>query len=519
VRHFRTLRSATLSHAVLLGASAIIAGCADRSEKIATTDEPVVYGNDDRQDVYAYADSAWAARAAEFTAAMMSTGAVNRSNPNDIRFNSGTLREDFGVCPDERFANQITAASCSATLIAPDLVITAGHCISSSSCSGNLFVFDYYMTSASQLHAVTSDDVYSCRQVVAHALSGGLDYAIVRLDRTVTGRAPAPVDPTAAALPVGTPLIVNGYGSGLPLKIDNGATVRDSRASSQDYFIANLDTFGGNSGSGVFRSDTGRLIGILVRGETDYVNDGSCSRVNRCTNTGCRGEDSTYAYRAIAALCAAGPNPTLCACGDGTCDGGAGETPATCPADCGSECGDGVCSGGETSSTCPEDCGTCGNGACDGGETSATCCIDCACPGDNVCNQNQCVPPPGRGDTCADPLPITASGTQTLTGTTATAQDDFAGACVGGDAPDRVYRFTLTRRTTIDARVTGYDTGLYLRNGCGTGSELACNDDATPPGGLGSRIQRALNAGTYYLVVDGYGTSAGAYTLSVAFSP
>ena len=470
----------------LLAASSIagLAGCTDHDEAIDSDEQTVVYGADNRRDVYDFEDQVWAGRAAEFTAAMIGNSTIDASNPDNIRFQAGTLREDFNVCPGERFADQITAASCSATLIAPDLVLTAGHCINSSSCSGNSFVFDYYMTSASALHAITSDDVYRCQQVVAHQLANNIDFAIARLDRPVTGRTPASVDATVAALANSTPLIVNGYGSGLPLKIDNGAQVRDARAGTQDFFVANLDTFGGNSGSGVFRSDTGKLVGILVRGETDYVRDGTCNRVNVCSDSGCSGESSTYAHRAITALCAAGPGP-LCTCGDGTCDPQSGESSATCPADCGSQCGDGVCNGGETPESCP---------------------ADCTRPSDD-------------GDTCAAPLTITAQGTQTATGSTATAHDDFAGTCVGGDAPDRVYTFTLTRRTTIDARVTGFDTGLYLRTGCDTGSELVCNDDSNPPGGFGSRVRRRLEAGTYYLVVDGFGTNSGTYNLTVTFTP
>ena len=54
-------------------------------------------------------------------------------------------------------------------------------------------------------------------------------------------------------------------------------------------------------------------------------------------------------------------------CGDGQCVKSCGETPATCPKDCGVEserlacgkCGDGRCTPqcGETAQSCPKDCG------------------------------------------------------------------------------------------------------------------------------------------------------------------
>ena len=59
------------------------------------------------------------------------------------------------------------------------------------------------------------------------------------------------------------------------------------------YFVANLDTYGGNSGSAVFNAKTGVIEGILVRGENDYVYKGNCRVSNVCASDGCRGEDVT----------------------------------------------------------------------------------------------------------------------------------------------------------------------------------------------------------------------------------
>jgi V8-like Glu-specific endopeptidase len=92
----------------------------------------------------------------------------------------------------------------------------------------------------------------------------------------------------------GTELVVIGHPSGLPTKISDGAQVRSSN---RKYFVANLDTYGGNSGSAVFDARTGEVQGILVRGEEDYVSDpagGNCQATNYCPDTGCRGEDVTH---------------------------------------------------------------------------------------------------------------------------------------------------------------------------------------------------------------------------------
>jgi hypothetical protein len=60
---------------------------------------------------------------------------------------------------------------------------------------------------------------------------------------------------------------------------------------------------------------------------------------------------------------------------------------------------------------------------------------------------------------------------------------------------------------------------MYLRQVCDDpASELACDDDSDPPGGGGSQINVTLGPGTYYLFVDGYGSSSGPYDLNVDFT-
>src|SRR5262249_51918318 len=74
-------------------------------------------------------------------------------------------------------------------------------------------------------------------------------------------------------------------------KFAAGAAVRNNAPDA--FFVANLDTYGGNSGSPVFNSDTHVVEGILVRGENDFVLQGTCMVSLVCPTTGCRGEDCT----------------------------------------------------------------------------------------------------------------------------------------------------------------------------------------------------------------------------------
>lgn len=367
---------------------------------------PVVYGVDNRLDVYAYPDPTWRARAAAAHVALVKKTSINTSDPNNVTFAAPTLQSARNLCPDQSFLTQQTAAFCSGTLIDDDKVLTAGHCIrTSKDCSNTRFVFNYFMDSATARHTVTTADVFACKQILARTETSTVDFAVVRLDRAATPRfQPAPVRKGSSALAVGAPLMVIGCPSGIPLKLDDGGSVRDARPLTLDYFIANTDTFGGNSGSGVYAAATGEVVGILVRGETDYVYYGApdyCYRVKVCAETGCRGEDSTYVSRALDAVCAVAPSPRLCQtgpwCGDGACNGN--ETTVTCPEDCGTSCGDGACNGAETTATCPADCPAsfCGDGTCAGfslGENCKTCLADCPCIGANCkkgcCGDGQC---------------------------------------------------------------------------------------------------------------------------------
>jgi hypothetical protein len=178
-------------------------------------------------------------------------------------------------------------------------------------------VFNYYRNGATTLQPVTSADVFSCASIVAREQgmvgSQNLDFAIIRLDRPAAPRfTPAPVRQERTALSSQQRVGMIGAPSGIPLKVDSGGRVRDPRAGTLDFFVATTDSFGGNSGSGVYDLDYHEVAGILVRGDTDYVASGTCNIVNSCPETGCRGEDVTYVGPALDELCGTAPTARLC---------------------------------------------------------------------------------------------------------------------------------------------------------------------------------------------------------------
>lgn len=246
----------------------------------------VVYGTDDRRDVYQVSDEALLA-VASATAGVFRGGELSSSG----LVNTSLLLRDSRspMCEDEPFRDQPLGAGCTAFLVDDALVVTAGHCISDSSCSSRQFGFGFHMTSATTVRAqLDPDDVYRCGRVVARENSGGADWAVVQLDRPVVGRTPLQVN--AQVPEIDTPTVLAGHPSGLPMKIAVGGRVHGV---GPNTLSVSVDAYSGNSGSPVLRADTLEVIGILASGQADYENSSGCWRSRVCDpDQGCPGFES-----------------------------------------------------------------------------------------------------------------------------------------------------------------------------------------------------------------------------------
>lgn len=156
-----------------------------------------------------------------------------------------------------------------------------------------------------------------------------------------------------------------------------------------------------------------------------------------------------------------------------------------------------VCSDGNSCTTID----ACNGGACVGGNVATGC---------SACDAVASIPASGGV------FDGTTSGTGALKG----------GCHPDATAPERVYRWVprSSGTATISTCGTGtnFDTVVYLRGASCTGSQAACNDDAsgcTISSGavLGSRMSPRVTAGQpYYIVVDGYnGAAKGNFRLTV----
>ena len=522
----------------LIATFVALAACAPdldhASDGLRTTDQTVVYGEDDRLDWYAHPDGSWRDLTEQSIVALIRPGNLDESDPEAPVVTGRTLQSARDLCDDQRFLDHPAAANCSGTLIDDDLVITAGHCVDNlADCRNYRFVFDYLYEEEGVLRALTADDVYTCEALLVQRNDGDLDYAIVQLDRPVVGHEPAPVRPGDDPVDVGAPMAVVGFGSGIPAKIDTGGAVTNPRADEGDWFGATLDTFGGNSGSGVF-DEGGELVGMLVRGEQDYVNRGGCTVVNELANDGSDGdEDVTYAHRAISALCETGYDTPLCSGRLSWC--GSCETNDDCREDF--VCGDVSLGTSRCTAPCTTDADcradhTCSAvGLCvpgperfclDGSPVAGNVCGDVsiagpACADGTRCEGGSCIEI-GAGETCDVPIEIEAV-TSVLTGSLDGATDDVEGSC-GGEGPERVYAFDLTVPARMTALASGFDTTLYLRaERCRDASaEVVCNDDIRRGRDRRSQFEAELEPGTYYLFMDAWNDDVGDYEIELTFA-
>lgn len=241
---------------------------------------------DDRADFFAATPQLQAI--GNSVCAMIGTDMLTDMGNGTFSVNAQSLAEMFDpFCAGELFADQPTAANCTATLIAPDVIITAGHCLEEDGVRTDLnsfyFVFDYAVTTNNVNPAMfTADQVYRATEVLGLALvgDGANDWAVARLDRAVEGRTPVPVRSTGA-IALGESVVAIGFGAGLPMKFSDNATIQTF----VDFgFEADLDIIGGNSGGPIINAATGMIEGVLSADLAidDYFQDGVCFRATVC---------------------------------------------------------------------------------------------------------------------------------------------------------------------------------------------------------------------------------------------
>ncbi len=272
-----------------------------------------VFGTDSRRERYQITSAPLRAVATSSAALVPSWNfARDAATATWSAIEPDTLKDAEGLCKGQRFSTQPKVGYCSATLIDDDIILTAGHCVLTEvRCADVRVVFDFAYTSAPGTNVmrvaenIPDRNVYRCKQVLAaedvwadHPRDW-TDYAVVRLDRPVEGRAPVHVD-WDGRRDAGTPLYTIGHPAGIPQKLATGALLETSNT----MLETDVDSFGGNSGGGVFDRD-GSLLGQMVFATTSgYVLDEErgCKVESVCgDNTDCEYNNGAYRVTAVAA--------------------------------------------------------------------------------------------------------------------------------------------------------------------------------------------------------------------------
>lgn len=258
--------------------------------------QKILYGDDDRVEVVGCADPVRRERARS-VAAIVKLNNLIAVGEGRVSIGGSTLEQRFALagkplCQREKFRTQQCVAIGSAFLVAPDIIATAYHCLNEETIATHCLVFDFETdTDGIARTEFRVDQIYGFSGYIDGTYaSDGADWALIRLDRAVEDRPSLALSSGASAVN-SLPLYVVGHPSGLPKKIAGNAEIRVNTAST--HFVANLDTYGGNSGSPVFNALTHEVEGILVRGGSDFVALGDCFASLICPTTGCRGEDCT----------------------------------------------------------------------------------------------------------------------------------------------------------------------------------------------------------------------------------
>lgn len=267
-----------------------------------------IFGEDDRKDVTDAVEYEGYTRA---TAVMVNTRMIKNGKIYGYSLKE-LLQKRFGdypIDPSVKFQDQPTCASCTGFLIAPDLLMTAGHCVETEEdLKNNVWVFDYtkrlYHSPSGKYVNVPSTAIYRGKELIASkfgSVSTRVDYAIIRLDRE-TDREPYRFR-TSGNVPFYSNVYMIGAPTGLPLKLADNAYVVSN--SDPRYFKNSLDGFPGNSGGPVFNK-YGFIEGIHVRGAVelsdgkytgDYKYDQDCKCIKNVEWSSTYGNAGSHAHK------------------------------------------------------------------------------------------------------------------------------------------------------------------------------------------------------------------------------
>ncbi len=295
---------------------------------------------------------------------------------------------------------------CSGTLIADDVILTAGHCMERTKPSAVAIYFGDSAPAEYTAGTLTYDDFHMASDVQVHPQYNSRqitnDIALIRLSAPVTGITPVPALPMSEGFTSADGAVLDNDGNVLTPGIDLDfagfgmdendeygvklhlvGSLHHLQGDHQIYYNQPLSDGGpcsGDSGGPAFinRGGTTYVAGITSYGDANCAIYGVSTRtdffetfINDFTGTGggtdpqpeCNVDtDCPSGFVCTNNTCIEEPANTG-DCGNGVCDLAGGESCDSCPDDCvtgpvhkGACCGDGICYRKESVDQCPADC-------------------------------------------------------------------------------------------------------------------------------------------------------------------
>ncbi len=118
-----------------------------------------------------------------------------------------SYQQEWNTCEGVRFNDKPSLSVCTAFLVGPKTILTAGHCglVNQAGCDGSAWVFDFYEDNEKIIRkpstrtpgmtemAIPAAQVFRCARILESKYdpSGtGVDFSLIELDRVATGRTP-----------------------------------------------------------------------------------------------------------------------------------------------------------------------------------------------------------------------------------------------------------------------------------------------------------------------------------------
>ena len=229
---------------------------------------------------------------------LVHTNFISQRDDGDYDLSSRVYGEANNTCSSEKFHNNPVVGFCSGISVkeSSDMykVYSAGHCTKDIQPENIAFIYNFrQQLDGSFPSVIKKGNVCFAKKIyLKEFISGAQDYTVFEM------KGPLPFTLSSNDIDIKSEMkkdqkvYVIGYPCGLPQISDVGKILLNDEPT---HFTTNLNTFHGNSGSGVFDGETDKLIGLLVRGDTDFVfNDQlKCNVAKICDSEAkdCTGED------------------------------------------------------------------------------------------------------------------------------------------------------------------------------------------------------------------------------------